>query len=340
MILLAGARGRALECALPPINFRFRQGETFIMQRFSNLTCLLALLIALSCNALAKENGEAARALELLKQSRAAIGGEEKIAAIQSLTLKGNFRRLVQEREFGGEREFNFLLPDKFMKSDTMIIGGSSESVTTYRALNGSQSWIGGGGRGRGGGMIIIGGGGAKPTPEQLEKIELEQALRFRAEYARYVLALLLSAPAGYNIEFNYAGEAVADDGRADVIDATGPENFSARLFLDKETHLPLMLTYRAPKPRMITSVTRSSDDKKKQEDHLKEAREKAAQELATEKPELVEMQLRFADYRKVGGLLLPHRMTQGFDGEVNEEWDIKTYELNPQFKADKFQKK
>ena len=309
------------------------------MQRFINFTCLLALLAAVTCSALAKDSGEAARALELIKQSRAAIGGEEKIASIQSLTLKGNFRRIVQEREFGGEREFNFLLPDKFMKSDTMIISGSSESVTTYRALNGSLSW-GGGGRGRSGGMIIIGGGGAKPTQEQLEKAELEQALRFRAEYARYVLALLLSSPSGYGIEFTYVGEAVADDGRADVIDATGPENFAARLFLDKETHLPLMLTYRAPKPRMITSMMQSSDDKKKQEDHLKEAREKAAQDLATAKPELVEMQLRFADYRKVGGLMLPHRITQGSDGEINEEWDIKSYELNPQFKADKFQKK
>jgi hypothetical protein len=37
---------------------------------------------------------------------------------------------------------------------------------------------------------------------------------------------------------------------------------------------------------------------------------------------------------------MLPHRITQGSDGEINEEWDIKTYELNPQFKADKFQKK
>jgi hypothetical protein len=102
------------------------------------------------------------------------------------------------------------------------------------------------------------------------------------------------------------------------------------------------MLTYRAPKPRVFTTMMRSGDggDKKKQEDALKEAREKAAQELATAKPEEVEMQLRFADYRKTGGLMLPHRITQGTDGEVNEEWEIKTYEFNPQFKADKFQKK
>lgn len=309
------------------------------MQRFINFACLLLLFAAVSFDALAESKGEAARALEILKQSRAALGGEEKIASIQSLTLKGKFRRVIQEREMAGEREFNFLLPDKFMKSDSMLVGGSSASIDTYRVLNGTESWTGGGGGG-GNRMFIIGGGDAKPSKEQMEKIEREQTQRLRAEYARYVLALLLSAPSGYGLEFNYAGEAVADDGRADVIDATGPENFAARLFLDKESHLPLMLTYRAPKPRVFTAMMRSTDDKKKQEDIAKEAREKAARELATAKPEEVEMQLRFTDYRKVGGLLLPHRITQGSEGEVNEEWEIKTYEFNPQFKADKFQKK
>lgn len=308
------------------------------MQRFISFACLLILFVAGSSDALAKSNGEAARALEILKQARAAIGGEEKIGSIQSLTLKGKFRRVMQEREMSGEREFNFLLPDKFMKSDTLIVEGASMSFTNYRALNGNESWSGGGPGGRGG-MFVIGAGGAKPSKEQLEKIEREQAQRFRAEYARYVLALLLTAPSGYGLEFTYAGEAVADDGRADVIDATGPENFAARLFLDKESHLPLMLTYRAPKPRTLTMM-RSTDDKRKPEDIVKEAREKAAQEAAKAKPEEVEMQLRFTDYRKLGGLLLPHRITQGSDGEVNEEWEIKTYELNPQFKADKFQKK
>jgi hypothetical protein len=307
------------------------------MQRFVSFACLLTLFVAGSFNALAKGNGEAARALEILKQARVAIGGEEKIASVQSLTLKGKFRRVMQEREMAGEREFNFLLPDKFMKFDTLIVGGTSTSFTNYRALSGSESWSGG--NGGNGGMMFISRDGSKPTKEQMEKVEREQAQRFRAEYARYLLALLLTQPSGYGMEFNYAGEAVADDGRADVIDATAPEGFAARIFLDKETHLPLMLTYRAPKPRVFTAMMRSDGDKKKQEDALKEAREKAAHDMATAKPEEVEMQLRFTDYRKVGGLLLPHRITQGSDGEVNEEWEIKTYEFNPQFKADKFQK-
>ncbi len=51
-------------------------------------------------------------------------------------------------------------------------------------------------------------------------------------------------------------------------------------------------------------------------------------------------MELRFNDYREVEGLRLPHRISQAVNGEVNEEWEIKKYEINPQFKADKFEKK
>jgi hypothetical protein len=57
-------------------------------------------------------------------------------------------------------------------------------------------------------------------------------------------------------------------------------------------------------------------------------------------KPEEVEMQVRFSDYKESGGLLLPHRIASGPDGETSEEWEIKSYSVNPQFKADKFQKK
>jgi hypothetical protein len=156
------------------------------------------------------------------------------------------------------------------------------------------------------------------------------------------VLALLLSPPNDFNVTYSYAGEAVADDGRADVIDASGPEGFTARLFLSKETHLPLMLSYRGPKMRMMM-VSRPGGGHGQQgggADAPKEARERLSKEPPTTKPEEAEYQLRFEDYRKVGGLLLPHRITQAADGEINEEWEIKSYEINPQFKADKFQKK
>lgn len=315
------------------------------MQRFGILLSAL-LFAALAVPAvLADGNGGAARAEEVLKQARAALGGEEKLRGVQGLSIKGKFRRVLQEREMSGERDYDFLLPDSFMRSESLTIPGMTASVTNAQAISGGQFWTSGG---RGGGMMIVmRSDGQEPTPEQKARAEQERARQMRAEMARYLLALLLGAPPDFPLQFNYAGEATADDGSADVIDATGPEGFSVRLFLDKQTHLPLMLTYRAPKPRVFTMTMQqghgggggANRGGKSQEELIKEAQDKMKAE-APAKPEEVEMQLRFEDYREASGLLLPHRITSGSEGETSEEFEVKSYTLNPRFKADKFQKK
>ena len=51
---------------------------------------------------------------------------------------------------------------------------------------------------------------------------------------------------------YTYGGQAESPDGKADIIDVTGPDDFKVRLFVDTETHLPLMLTYMEPEARMV----------------------------------------------------------------------------------------
>ena len=38
------------------------------------------------------------------------------------------------------------------------------------------------------------------------------------------------------------------------MIDVKNADGFSARLFIDRETQLPLMVTYQGPQPRVITA--------------------------------------------------------------------------------------
>lgn len=297
---------------------------------------LSALLLAAAASVGAHVGVEArgTRAAEVLKQARAALGGEEKLRGVQGLSFKGKFRRVIQEREMAGERELEFQLPDKFVKSESFTPGGSTMSIDTSQTLSGSESWSSGRG-----GMIFMRGDGREPTQEEKDRAAKMATQRLRAEMARYLLALLAAPPTDFPIEFTYVGEATADDGSADVIDATGPDGFAARLFLDKQTHLPLMLSYRAPKPRVFTMTMQGGKGGKSPEEAAKQAQEKLKADAAA-KPEEVEMQWRFSEYREVGGLQLPHRITSGADGETTDEFEIKSYVVNPQFKADKFQKK
>jgi hypothetical protein len=305
-----------------------------------------ALLVLSAGGAFGKDNASASRAEEVLRQARAAIGGEAKIGGVRALSIKGKYRRVIQEREMNGEREFDLVLPDKYMRTESVVIQGMGTSMTNSRAISGQDFWAEGGGGRAGGAVIMMRSDGKEPTAEDKARAEREQARQMRVELARYVLALLLTPTPSFPLEFTYFGEATADDGSADVIDAVGPEGFSARLFLDKQTHLPLMLSYRAPKPRVFTMMQQggprggaAGGHGKTQEELLKEAREKM-KEQGEAKPEEVEMQIRFSEYRESGGLLLPHRIASGPDGETTEEWEIKSYSVNPQFKADKFQKK
>ena len=54
--------------------------------------------------------------------------------------------------------------------------------------------------------------------------------------------------------------------------------------------------------------------------------------------PEEVDFFIRLTDHRKVDGVMLPqiHFLTES---EVSEEFEISKYQVNPQFKADKFEK-
>ena len=49
---------------------------------------------------------------------------------------------------------------------------------------------------------------------------------------------------------------------------------------------------------------------------------------------------LYLGDFKKVDGVMLPHRLTQAVDGKTVEEWTIEKVKVNPVVKADLFEKK
>lgn len=278
------------------------------------------------------------RATEILKQAREAIGGEQRLQKLEALHVNGQYRRVFGERQMAGDREISILLPNKYLVEDSMNPGGLSTAMINTRGLNGERAWSGS--SGGGGGMIfrMSGPGGAQLSPEQMEA-----ALRriYQAEFTRYVLAMTLVPPPSLALEYKYAGESDVEGEQADVIDVTGPENFSVRIFFDKKNHLPLLLSYRGPKPRVMT-VTRPGGGSAKPEDLRKsaeEAQKKIHAEAPMTPPEEVDFYIRLSDHKKVDGLMLPFKLTFLTESEVSEEFEISKYQVNPQFKADKFEK-
>lgn len=299
----------------------------------SKLLSLIALTLLFAPAVVADSKAE-----ELLKQARQAIGGEEQLQKIQSLQINGQYRRMFGERQMGGDREMRILLPNKFLVEDAMNAGGLRAGMINTRGLNGETAWSGSSG---GGGMVfrMAGPGGAQASPEQMEAM-----LRriYSAEFSRYLLAMILTPPSSLAVEYKYAGESDVEDIAAEVIEVTAADNFAVRIFFDKKNHLPLLLSYRGPKPRVMT-MTRQGNGTARSSEDIKKAREEAEKKMHAEgpvtPPEEVDFYIRLTDHKKVGGVTLPHKFTFVAGDEVSEEFEISKYELNPQFKADQFEK-
>jgi hypothetical protein len=146
-------------------------------------------------------------------------------------------------------------------------------------------------------------------------------------ELFRTTLALLLSAPEGMDVSYTYAGEGSVDGVSCDII-AANDGGSTLKLYLDKSTSLPRMMTYQGPKQFMI----RIDKDRAP----VTEGDTKIFTRTMKEQ-EIAEFQVKFSDFRSVGGLQLPHRWTQTIAGKDDEVIDITAFEINPANIAEKF---
>ena len=266
----------------------------------------------------------AERATSVLSEARQAIGGDEKIANVRTLQASGDIRRSMGEMQMDGELELLIELPDK-MRRDESIAAPAGGTMVRTEVLNGSEVWDDNSQRGGMGGhmaLVMRGPGGREMNEEEIK--EMRRRMR-RAELSRYLLGLLLrtDAPA------TYAGMAEAPDGSADVIEVKPEQGPAMRLFIDRETRLPLMLSWRGPQQRMMIRRAPRSGPPNPGSEMVREAPEAP--------PEDATWELRFDDYREVNGVRLPHRISRGVEGSINEEWTIKSYKLNAAFKSSTF---
>ncbi|HEU4391704.1 MAG TPA: hypothetical protein VFV34_28210, partial [Blastocatellia bacterium] len=178
----------------------------------------------------ASHHDEKDRCRELVAKVREALGGDSKLNAIQSLEVSGKLRRVIQDQDVSGEVLLEFLLPDKFKRTETMEFLGGAARVTRTATLNGDEQWDDVGSSGAG--MVKV----ARPGADSPEA-KAAQLKQLRADLARYMFSFLLTSTASTPLEFAYGGEAEAPDGRAYAITAKGPNGFEATLFVDQKTY-------------------------------------------------------------------------------------------------------
>jgi hypothetical protein len=297
------------------------------MQRL--LTSLSVFMLTLASLA-AQVSGDG-RAAGLIAEARAALGGDARLAKVQALSASGTYQREMGDRQMTGEITIDLQLPDRMLRTDSMSPMGDA-TIVVLQGINGEQVLRNS--RTIGGGPNMMIRTGPPPSGADAQALALRNQ---RADFTRFTLAFLLTSPEAMPLEYSYGGEAEADEGKADVVDAKGPGSFAARLFLDRKTHRPLMLSYRGAAPRIVVQTQRGEGPPP---DPNRDARGNAADghgpgELPP--PQIVDIQMFLDDYRSVDGLMLPHHVSRSIDGKPNEEWTFKTIKLNPAFKPDTF---
>ena len=202
---------------------------------------------------------EAGKAAEILAAARKAIG-DRKLDTLKTFSLQSALQRNVASMQVTSEVEIVLDLPDKYLRSETSSGAGMVVAGARTSGFSGDRSLqkLNGGGM-AGGGMVIRMGGSAgsfsngngdKPSAEQLAEMSKAMVRSGRSEASRLMLGWFAMAHPALNAQYTYAGEAESPDGKAYVIDVKSADSFAARLFIDEQTHLPLMVTYKAPQPR------------------------------------------------------------------------------------------
>src|SRR5688572_26111319 len=84
---------------------------------------------------------DAARGAALLAEARKALGGAEKLAAVSTLEMKSDFKRLIGQTTVEGELEIRLGLPDKLRRDEDTSLPGGGPAILRTEVLNGSEVW-------------------------------------------------------------------------------------------------------------------------------------------------------------------------------------------------------
>ncbi len=236
----------------------------------------------------------------VMAAARTALGGEAKIAAVKTFIATGRTRQVRGENLVPIEFEIQAELPDKYSRRDEFPAQDAGPVTAGFV----------------GDALVLIPRpapppprpGMPAPPPGAQEAMLRGRLMTAKQDFMRLLLGMFAGSTSAFPLTFAFVGQAEAPQGKADVIDVKGPNNFTARLFIAADTKLPIMLSWTTTAPGGPPSG--------------------GTPQGAPPKP-MPEQRLFFADYRDVDGLKLPFRIRRAAGSETVEEATFDRYRIN-----------
>lgn len=281
--------------------------------------CTSAVAVCLMASSAA---GADDRVGDLLSATRAAILGPSGDADVRGLSMSGQGTRAVGPMQMAGSFDLHLVLPERFVRVDRLSVAGVKAEIAS--GFDGTALI-----------QRARGADGVRMDPDALMPAEVRDSARAAAvagakqELGLLLLGLLADSFPFHPWRFAYEGIADAPDGSADVILATGPTGFTAHLFVDTRTHLPLMVSWQAPD--VLGAFRRLTTDRPGVAPSRADI-ERLGQGA------LVEHRLSFGQHRRSGALTWPSVVRRSVAGTTTEEIAIERLVLNPAIDARVFE--
>jgi hypothetical protein len=280
-----------------------------------------------------------AKTERVLGALKAAIGGA-RVEAIKTLSAAGSMRQVFGDNDRTTGVEYFFLLPNHYQRIEQMVLPNGLPGPRMAQTINGDEQWFGLLTSSPAG--MFVTRSGPQPGAERSGAAGGNRRSRMYGEFLRILLGMLPVPSALATTTFTYAGTARSqENAEAEVLDVQA-RGFEGKLFIDKRTHLALMLTFQAPD--MNATIGRLPQFRRKQGESQEDARKRIEAEgqgpWPTGPPAIVEHQVYFAEPKKVDGISLPTRFTRAVNGKTVEEIEITKYTINPKIDGAQFQRK
>jgi hypothetical protein len=277
----------------------------------------------------------------ILAAARQALGGDKKLSAVKAFSATGRTRQVRGENLVPIEFELFVELPDKYFRKDEIP---AQETGATGSGFNGEE--------------LLVDPPPPQPLPDPAKK---QRITSLKQDFARLALGMFAASFPAYPLTFTYVGQAEAPQGKADVLDAKGPDNFTIRYFIHTETHLPVMVTWKgtppgrggrpggpgmppgaagpgrggapagAPPPAAPTPPAAPMPPPAG-------AAPAGATPPGATAPAPPEFRVYFADYRDVDGMQFPFRLRRATGADTTEETTFDRFRINPKIDPKKFE--
>jgi hypothetical protein len=147
-----------------------------------------------------------------------------------------------------------------------------------------------------------------------------------KQDFVRLTLGLFAGSFSSYPVTFSYVGQAEAPQGKADVLDVKGASNFAVRLFINSESHLPIMVSWQGQAMPMRGMPPGAG------------ATGMRGAAPGGTPPAPIEYRIYFGDYRDVDGLQWPFRVRKATGPDTTEETTFDRFRINPKIDPKRFE--